>query len=224
MKFSLLFFFVLVSCQTAKKPEETTAQELFLKADKQSQRGYYLEAIETLSKLKHFYPYSELGPRADLLKADMAFKQSEWKQAEKSYQDFQALYPLHKDKEYAHFQQILSLDHQIPQAASRDISSSDQILKVISSFEKMFSKSKYKEQVLEIKNKIYNRQAEKEFKIASFYLKKKKYQSALSRLERVFENYKNSDWIQVSAQMGVKIAEILKDEDLKKKYSQRYKN
>ena len=223
MKFILFIFFFFLACETTDKERSLTAQELLAKAERQSNRGYYLEAIETLSKLKYLYPYSEFGSQADLLKADMAYKQSEWNQAEQSYRNFQALYPSHSKKEYAHFRQILSLDRQISKVATKDISLSKRILKVISSFEKTFPKSEYKEEVLKVKNEIYNKQAEKEYKIASFYFKKKQYKATLNRLDVVFNNYQKSDWFQPATQMAVKVATLLKDDKLKQKYLKKVK-
>ena len=219
MKKLFVFIFIFTACQTTKDEQSQTAKALYEKAQKQSKRGYYLEAQETISKLTYQYPYSPFSVKAELLKADSAYEQADWEQAEKAYQVFIELYPHRKEREYAHWRQILSLNHQIPKTADRDLTLSKKILTVIHLFQRRFPKSSYKSQVDKIKTEVYNRQAEKEFKIASFYFKKKEYTASLGRLDVVIKNYALSSWYNSAVLLAQKIAKKLDSTALTKKYS-----
>ena len=86
-------FFFLWACQSFEKTPKT-AQDMLEKAQSQAKRGYYIEALDTILKLKYQFPYSTQAEKADLLKADVSFDQTEWESASKAYQTFIQLHPL----------------------------------------------------------------------------------------------------------------------------------
>ena len=199
-----------------------TAADLFKSAEKQANRGSYSEALQTLSKLKHEFSYSDYIPKAELLRGDIYFDQMEWEQAEKAYKSFLDLYPAHKSKEYALFRRILSWKKQIPSVATRDVSLSEKALGVISEFLKHYPKGKYTEQVTKIRSDIYDLLAQKELKIAQFYFKKNKHSKAtLKRLDKVIEKYPR--WRLKALKLALRTAEKLEDQKLINQYQLKMK-
>ena len=217
----LKFLWILLPACGLLDKEAITDQQLFEKAQKQSKRGYYIEAVQTILKLQHQFPYSPYKPQSDLLRADVFFDQREWEQARLAYKKFIDLYPKHKQIDYAYFRQILSWNHQIPTIATRDISLSQPALESIDYFFKQYPKSSYKTQVKKLQTEIYNRMAEKELRIAQFYFKRKKYKAVLKRLDIVIEKYPKSLWFNPAVLLAVQSADQLGGHALKSKYEKK---
>ncbi len=209
----------LWACQSTDKTAKT-AQELFEKAQGHAKRGYYTEALEAILKLKYQFPYSVQAKKADLLKADIFFEQTEWESAAKAYQTFIYLHPAHSKLEYAYYRQIVSWNRQIPRISDRDLSLSEKALSLISDFLKKHSKGKYAKQVKNIQNEIHDKLTEKEIQIAQFYFKKKKYSTeTLNRLDAVILKYPKSKWRRKALSLALKFAEKLGRSSKIKQYS-----
>lgn len=219
----IIISFFLGACQSADKTTKT-AQELLETAQSQAKRGYYVEALDTILKLKYQFPYSTQATKADLLKADVFFDQQEWESAGKAYQNFIQLHPLNSEVEYAYYRQILSWNRQIPKIPDRDISLSDKAISLINDFVKKHSKGKYIKQVREIQTEIHDKITKKEIQIVQFYFKKKKYsKETLDRLDTVILKYPKSKWHQEALDLALKYAKRLGDSSKVKHYSKQIK-
>ena len=219
----IIIFCFLWACQSSDKTAKT-AQELFEKAKNQAKRGYYVEALNTILKLKYQFPYSTQAEKADLLKADVFFDQTEWESAGKAYQTFIHLHPAHSEVEYAYYRQIVSWNKQIPRIPDRDLSLSEKTLSLISDFLKKYSKGKYSKQVKDIQNEIHDKLTKKEIQIAQFYFKKKKYsKETLNRLDAVILKYPKSKWRQEALALALQFAEKLGNSSKMKQYSKQIK-
>ncbi len=216
-------FFFLWACQSSDKTPKT-AQDLLEQAQSQAKRGYYVEALDTILKLKYQFPYSAQAEKADLLKADVFFDQTEWESAGKAYQTFIHLHPAHSEVEYAYYRQITSWNKQIPRIPDRDLSLSDKALNLISDFLKKDPKGKYTKQVKVIQNEIHDKITKKEVQIAQFYFKKEKYsKETLNRLDTVILKYPKSKWHQEALGLALKFAEKLGNSSKMKHYSKQIK-
>ena len=213
----------LLACQSFNK-DAKTAPELLEKAQSQADRGYYLEALDTILKLKYQFPYSAQATKADLLKADIFFDQSEWESASKAYQKFIHLHPSHSEAEYAFYKQILSWNRQVPSIPDRDLSLSDKALSLIAEFLKKYPKGKHTKEIKDIQNEIHDKITKKEVQIAQFYFKKKKFsKETLNRLDTIILKYPKSKWHQEALGLAMKFAKQLGDESKVKHYSKQIK-
>lgn len=227
MKGSLLYwliaFLLLSACQSFNK-EAKTAPEMLEKAQSQADRGYYIEALDTILQLKYQFPYSDQAKKADLLKADVFFDQQEWESASKAYQNFIHLHPSHSKVEYAFYRQILSWNRQIPKIPDRDLSLSDRALSLITEFLKKYPKGKYIKEIKDMQNEIHDKITKKEIQIAQFYFKKKKFsKETLNRLDNVILKYPKSKWQKEALDLAIKFAKQLGDNSKVKNYSKQIK-
>lgn len=204
--FIMGYILVFTACETSKKNDLYSAESLFEKIQTQSKRGYYPEALQNILKLKHLFPYHLLTAKASLMRGDIFFDQEMWEEALIAYSLFIDLYPKHEKAEYALYRKVLSWDEQIPKVADRDLSISKDVFLTIKEFINKFPKSSYKEEIIEIKDSIYNRLAEKELEIVKYYYKKKQYQASLSRLNNALAKYAKSHWYKETLETGVNIA------------------
>ena len=211
MKYLLIFLsFLTVHCQSVQKSMAEKA--LFERAQSRAKRGYYVEAAEAILQLKYRFPYSSHIPQTDLIRADMLFDQGEFLDSQKSYQNFIRLYPLNKKKRYAFYKQILSGDRRVPKKAGRDLSASEEVLRLAKDFLKQYKRGEYVKEVKEILAAMYHRKAEKEFQIAYFYFKKNKIsQETLNRLDKVISLYSKTPTYSKALDLALKIARKLGD-------------
>jgi len=213
----------LSACQSFNK-DAKTAPELLKKAQSQANRGYYVEALDTILKLKYQFPYSAQAKKADLLKADVFFDQGEWESATKAYQNFIHLHPYHPEVEYAFYRQVVSWNRQIPRIPDRDLSLSDKALNLIVEFLKKYPKGKHTKEIKEVQTEIHDKLTKKEIQIAQFYFKKKKFsKETLKRLDTVISKYPKSKWHQEALDLAMKFAEQLGDKSKLKHYSKQIK-
>ena len=223
-KIFLLFLIILFSaCQNFQK-KTLNAKELFEKTKSQAKRGYYIEALEGISKLKYQFPYSPYSVKADLLKADIAFDQGEWEQALKTYEIFSDLYPRHEKAPYAYFRQVLSWDRQVPKKAARDLSLAQGALKSADNFIKKYPQSPHIKEVKKIKKEILQRLEEKELHIAGFYLKKSRYKAALGRLQDLIKKNPSKKNLKTALTLALRAVRKENNKEMEKNILNKLKN
>ena len=214
---NLIFVFLFCACANLE-PHQETAEAQFEKAQKQAKKGYYPEALASILKLQHQFPYHAVSVLGDQLRADILFDQREWMGAIQAYQAFINLYPQHKRAEYCAFRQILAWNQHIPKKADRDISDSTKALKAIDQFLKKYSKSPHKKEVQAFKKEISERLVERELLIAQFYFKEGKWNSAENRLKPVIKNHTKSVWYKPALKLALNTAKKQNNDSLEKKY------
>ena len=221
-KILLLLMLCLNACQSFQK-KTLSAKELFEKTKSQAKRGYYIEALEGISKLKYQFPYSPYSIQADLLKADIAFDQGEWGQALKTYEIFLELYPRHEKAQYAYFKQVLSWNRQVPKKAARDLSLAQGALTAAEGFIKKYPKSLHLEEVKKIKKEILQKVEEKELHIARFYFKTSRYKAALGRLKDLIKKSPSKKNLKLALLLAKRAAKKQNNKKLEQEYSEKLK-
>mgnify|MGYP001766010390 CR=1 FL=1 len=165
-----------------------TPEGLYQKGAREYQEGRYKKAIESFQRVKERYPLHPMAIMAELGIADSHYSDKEYAEAEIAYGDFINLHPTNENLPYAmyqlgmcHFNQIGSID--------RD---QTETIKAKKEFEKLVARypdSKFallaEQNILACRKKL----AEKEFYVANFYFKMKKYKAALHRFEEIAKNY-----------------------------------
>lgn len=216
----LLVTMLYSSCKTVQINAKTS-QGLFQRAQQEMKQGYYPEALKTLLTLKQKFPYSSETSSADLLRADIYLEQDLLEEANGYYINFISLYPQHKDIEYAYYKQVKSWEKRVPQLASRDLSLSSKVLKLLDSFLKKFPNSSYKNEVVQIRDRIDNQLREKELQIAQFYFNKKQYTSALARVKFLIRTYGNGHKYKDTLILGKLLAQKTENKALEREYQKK---
>ena len=180
------------SLSSSKNPQgaQQAQKALFQKALSLKERGYYKEALSQFRKFKSRFLYSrELSKKADLAIADIYFAKAEWEKAHRAFESFFELNPRHKKSDYALFYAALSYFKRLPTTEDRDLSLTDKTLFHIHRHLKLFPKSPFKSQLLELKQKVLHLLAQKEWMIARFHLRQEKPHSARPYLLSLLKNY-----------------------------------
>lgn len=202
IKHYLLIFLVLLAygCAGAEVKKEPTAEELYLEAMEEFNKGKawgifstidYVKIIEKFQKVIDYYPVSKYAVLAELRIADAYFRNRKYQEAIFHYQEFQRHHPAHESIPYvlyriglSYYKLILSIDRD--QSATR---------KAAGRFEELIRKYPDCEYAEDARDKLMScrqRLAAYEFYVGRFYFRKGDYQVALGRFGRILKDYPDS--------------------------------
>ena len=176
--FLLVFLF---SCSSGKDLGSSPAESLYLQAKKLSESGRYILAVEKLNEIKSKYPYSFYAVPAELLNAEVLFKQENYIESAAAFLLFKDFHPQYKEIPYVIWMIAESYYKQMPKTFDRDISSS---LEAIKYYQELIQRFPEYEKVNEAQSRlteIQSFQRSKERYVADFYFKTKVYDAARFR-------------------------------------------
>lgn len=211
-------FLSLAACSSEPTYDSSTAEGGFKVGERYEKDERYEEAIAQFAQVKNKHPYSALAPEAELKIADINFKREDYVEAQGGYETFKELHPSHPKIDYVTYRLGLSYSHQLPSTIDRDLSLADKALLYLDEVLTSHPGSKYADDAKKQKVKILHMLAEKEFYIATFYFKRKKYDSALGRFQDLLRRFPNTE-LTARALKGAAIsAHHLKDSAMAKEY------
>lgn len=204
----------LSGCASNDKKEVDTAESVFERAQELDKAGRTEEAIIKYQEVKNKYPYSKLATEAELAAADVSFREESYPDAQVAYQLFRDLHPKHPKTPFVIHRLALSIYHQIPETIDRDLTLSNNAIDTFNELIKQFPDSEYVAEAKEKRLECLKKLAEKELYIANFYLKKKQWQSALTRIEGIIKNHQNLGFEeQAFARASLAASKVNKKED-----------
>ncbi|KHD88530.1 MAG: competence protein ComL [Bdellovibrio sp. ArHS] len=182
---------LLVSgCSTTEKNSDTP-DGAFAIAQEYDEGERYEEAIRRYTEVKNKFPYSNFATKAELAIADVYFKQESYAEAQVAYQMFKELHPTVPQSDYVQFRIGMSYYNQLPSSIDRDLTLANDAILNLSDLIKKYPNSQYANEAKEKRSAAIKMLAEKEEYIADFYFKRKIFDSALSRYEGLYNNYRN---------------------------------
>ena len=222
--FLSLFLLSLFNCAGVQKNENASAEELYKEAQKLVVDEHYIAATERLNNIKSKYPYSYYATHAELLQADILFKQKNFVEATAAYILFKDFHPKHKKMSYVVFKVAESYYNQMPSTYERDISSGLEAIKYYSEVLQRYVRSPYAKQsikkIKECKKMIEN----KEKYIADFYFKTKSFEAARYRFLSIINTFNDSDLRKYSMLKVLESSRLLNDRKQCVKYFNEFKN
>lgn len=172
--------------KTPDKPPEVMAEE----GIKQLRKRKYVDAVDTFTKIKDRYPYSEQALLAQIKLADALYYDKKYEEALQAYKEFEKLHPTNKAVPYVIYQQGLCLYRQ-RSTIDRDQAFTRKALEEFLRLEKKFPQSEYASRAAKYITRCRQDLAEHEFYVASFYLRTRRYNSALDRFQALAQEYPN---------------------------------
>ncbi len=208
---TLLLFISCSSIDESKIKGKTDAELLYNQAKALSDKKSYTVALEKIALIRSKYPYSYYATPAELLSADILFKQANYLEAATSYHVFKELHPRYKDMDYVLFKIAESYYKQMPPTSDRDISMTQRAIRSYGEFLARFPNSENKKVALEHLEECKKMVISKERNIADFYFKTKNYQAARYRYLHMANRFKESDISNYSKMKVVETSYLLKD-------------
>ena len=185
----LIFALNFFSCST-KRPEGKTEAEILMKeAQILLDKSSYLLATEKLNQIRSKYPYSYYATHAELLQAEILFKQENYIESASAYILFKDFHPKHKDMAYILWMIGESYYKQLPSTFDRDLAPGIEAIKYYKELIALFPNHKKQKDAQDRINFVKKQLQLKEKYIADFYFKTKDYQSARHRYLNILENF-----------------------------------
>lgn len=187
----LILTAILCSCVT-KPVNESDPKEMYEDAEVDIEGNRYLLALDKLRIVRSKFSYSNYGALAQLRIGDVYFMQESFPEAAVAYEGFYELYPRHAKAPYALFRAGEAHYSDIPGTTARDLKSAESAIQWLGTYLSRHPRGEYAEQARELRQKAYDKLAEKELDTAKFYLKRKKFPAARARIEKLLELYPGS--------------------------------
>ncbi len=188
----LLGALVLFGCSTERPTGKSEAEVLLKEAKELIADSRYLMATEKLNTLRSEHPYSYYATHAELLQADILFKQDNFVEAAGAYILFKDFHPKNENMEYVYFMIAESYFNQIPSSYDRDLSPAVEAIKYYRELSARYPNSTYSKSSAEKEAKCESMLESKERYIADFYYKTKTYDAARFRYLDILNSFKNS--------------------------------
>jgi outer membrane protein assembly factor BamD len=205
--FAASIFFIQCSkdTQKIKKPEKIIPLEILYKDAKNLfDNGEWNESLKLFKKVEIQYSFSEWAPKATLMIIYIYYESGESVKALEYIEKFKKFHPSHKNMDYVDFIKALVFYDQIS-IPSKDISHAKNAQKEFEILIKKYPSSIYSDNAKLKIDLIREQIAAKEMYIARYYMEKKKWLSALKRLNVITENYKNTIFIKEAYHRKVEI-------------------
>ena len=198
-KFLFIALFLLSACSTPRPQGETEAEVTFKEAQALIEDGRYLLATEKLNTLRSKYPYSFYATHAELLLADVQYKQENYTEAAASYILFRDFHPKHEKSDYVLWRIAESFYNQLHETFDRDLSSANEAIRYYKELLRVFPKSEYIENSNEKIARCEKMLQDKEQYIADFYFKTEVWDAARYRYLDILKNFKDTDLVDHAA-------------------------
>ena len=201
------------------KPRKILPLEiLYREAFKNFENGKYQDAIRLFGEVEKNYAYSEWAAKGLLIKSYIYYDSSRYVEALENLKNFKKLHSGNKDIIYADYLVSICLYEQI-NLTSRDQTNTRLALQQVSKFIKSYPGTLYAED-LKLKLDLINDQlAGKEMYVARYYQKREKWIAALSRLNKILENFQTTIYVEEALHRMVEIHYKIGNLDSAKKYA-----
>lgn len=171
-------------------PPAKQASVYFQEGESFFEQGLYQDAIASWEKVRDSYYSPELNVLAEIKIAESHFLAEQYIEAAAAYEAFLKNHPEHAKVPDVLFQLGLCYINQMTDK-DQDQSATRQALAAFKTLQQRFPQDRRKEEIQIYIDRCLNQLAANEVVIGQFYLKNKKYQAAISRLEGVFKKYPN---------------------------------
>ncbi|SCY77805.1 outer membrane protein assembly factor BamD [Desulfoluna spongiiphila] len=200
----------LVSCGPKNK-EEKLAPELAEDARVQFEKERYDEAIKIYTKLRDWYPFDKLAIEAEYNIAEAHFNMEAYDEAALAYEEFEKLHPRHESIDYIINQQALCYFNRLD-TVDRDQAQAIKAISIFTRLIRQYPDSAYVEKAKEKRELCLKSLAGHEMYVGRFYLKNKKYESALHRFQTVIDAYAGLGFDEEAQELAARSREKLAEE------------
>ncbi len=186
---SILFLFLLAACASTEPPFDAAA--VFTDAETNMKKENFEKARKAYQEIQEKSPDKSYDAAIMLRIADTFFGEEKYEEALVEYQNFLNYHPVNKDAVYAQFQIGMCSFKQLT-TIDRDPEPTRTALREFQKLLDKYPNSVYDEAVKKNISVCQDRLAEYELYVGRFYHRKKAYQSAVARLEKLLVDYPGS--------------------------------
>lgn len=177
MKYFVMLL-LLISCASESPEGKTEAEKLFKEAQELIEAERYILATEKLNEIKTQHPYSFYATPAELLQADVLYKQENYIEAAAAYLLFRDFHPRHEKIPYVVYKIAESYYKQIPDTIDRDLDPAVESIKYYEEVLQKYPDSSYRPKAIKRIKSAKDMLREKDLYIADFYFKTNEHSAA----------------------------------------------
>ncbi len=190
---TLMVVALISQCATVKgwfgkkkpdKPPDALAQEGINDLKKKK----YDDAIESFSKIRDRYPYSQQALLAQIKVADSYFYKKKYEEARNAYAEFEKLHPTNKAVPYCIYRQGLCYFRQ-RSTIDRDQKFTVKAMQEFRRLKQKYPQCEYIPKADKFLARCRKDLMEHEYYVADFYYRTKRYSSALERFQGLLQEY-----------------------------------
>ena len=218
----LSLLFLVFSCATERPGGKTEAEVLFKEAKELADDEHYTQATEKLNTLRSKFPYSFYSAHAELLQAEILYKQESFVEAAAAFTLFRDFHPKHEKRAYVTWMIGQSYFNQLPDTVDPDLTSAQEAIKYFDEIINKYPDPKYLNQAKEQKARCKQMLRDKEKYIADFYYKTEVFDAARYRYLYILRSFSERNLVDHSALRVVEASLQLGDKDGCKKYAKAY--
>lgn len=187
----LISILVLGACSSDKPNGKSEAEILYKEAQELMEAERFILATEKLNQIKTQHPYSFYATPAELLQADVLFKQENYIESAAAFLLFRDFHPRHEKIPYVIFMIAESYFKQIPDTIDRDLEPALESLKYYNEILQKYPDSSYVKDSEQRIGKAMKMLRQKDEYIADFYFKTKEYSAARYWYLDILENHQD---------------------------------
>lgn len=211
----ILSFLLIYSCATEKPEGKTEAEILYREAEVLMKDGRYIMATEKINQIKNRYPYSFYATPAELLQADILFKQENFIEAAAAYMLFRDFHPRHEKIPYVIYQIAESYYNQLPSTIDRDLDGAIEAIRFYNEIRSRYPNSEYIEEATTKIKECEDKLKGKEKYVADFYYRTKVWQAAAWRYQDILTTFPNDEALRTHAMKRI-VSSYYYDKDYEK--------
>lgn len=185
----LLLLLLIMSCGSKDKDSRGEAEKLYADAQELVKSKRYILATEKLNLIKSVHPYSFYATPAELLHAEVLFKQENYIESAAAFMLFRDFHPRHEKIPYVVLMIAESYYKQIPETIDRDLEPAVESIRyyeeVLQKYPDSTDATKARERIITANNML----RAKDVYIADFYFKTKKWGAARYWYIDIIENH-----------------------------------
>lgn len=189
----LLTLLIGVGCSSSKPKGKSEAEVLYKEAKELMDADRFILATEKLNLIKTQHPYSFYATPAELMLAEVQFKQENYIESAASFLLFRDFHPKHEQIPHVIFMTGESYYKQLPVTIDRDLESGAEALKF---YEELITKYPNDPEAPKAQgriNKINDMLRQKDHYVANFYFKTGVWQASRWWYQDILERYKDGD-------------------------------
>lgn len=219
---ALIFVILFASCSSDSPKGKTEAETLYREAEELMEAERYILATEKLNQIKTQHPYSFYATPAELLQADVLFKQENYVEAAAAYLLFRDFHPKHEKIPYVVFKIAESYYKQIPDTIDRDLEPAIESIKYYDEVMQKYGDSSYAKDAQNRIEKAQKMLRQKDQYIADFYFKTKEWSAARYWYLDMLEHHQDLKTRHHAMVRTVEATRQLKEWDACKEYSEKF--
>lgn len=201
---TLAALLLAAACAGKQQRADIPPEELYRQAQDAVEEHDYEGAQALLDQVRDEYPFSRYAAEAELLSADMAFRQEKYEEAAAAYRSFEELHPTHAKAVYALYRRGLSYA-EVSLPADRDQTATRN---AVEAFQKLLYAHPESEHAVDARDRLTElrgRLAAHELNVARYYIRKKSYDAALQRLRTLVQEYPDAPQRDEALQLALEL-------------------